>query len=112
MREDKTEDYEHNEDLARVLMVRNSDTLNTALLYLRQYKKQICKEQREIWIKSVDEKPKKYKMVIINFKGKLSRIKGKVTEGYWNGEYWDCYALLSGINEEITVDKWMYLPSV
>jgi len=48
MSKDKIEDYDHNEDLARVLMVRNSDTLNTALLYLRQYKEQICKEQREI----------------------------------------------------------------
>jgi|688.fasta_scaffold1045629_2 hypothetical protein len=63
------------------------------------------------WIDVKDKKPKKYQMVIINFKGKMSRIKGNVCEGWWNGEYWDCYAILTGLNENITVKKWMPLPS-
>ncbi len=63
------------------------------------------------WINIKDGMPPIYKPVLINFKGKLSRIKGKVTEGWWNGEYWDCFALLVGQNEKITVIKWMSLPT-
>ena len=63
------------------------------------------------WIKTSDKMPRKYKMVIINFKGKLHRIPGKVTEGWWNGEYWSCYACDQGRNESITVAKWMEKPN-
>jgi len=62
------------------------------------------------WINVQDKLPKKHQMVIMNFEGKMSRIKGKVTEGWWNGEYWDCYSILDGRNEKITVIKWMELP--
>lgn len=64
------------------------------------------------WVSVKDGLPKKYKHVIMNFTGKMSRIKGKVCEGWWNGEYWGCYAILNGLNEKITVIKWMDLPKV
>ena len=63
------------------------------------------------WIDVKDELPKKYKMVIINFNGTMSRVKGNVCEGWWNGKYWDCYAILTGLNEKITVIKWQNLPT-
>jgi len=63
------------------------------------------------WINVQDRLPKKYQSVIMHFKGRMSRITGKVTEGWWNGEHWDSYSILDGRNEKITVIKWMELPS-
>ena len=63
------------------------------------------------WINTSDQMPFKYKMVIINFEGNLSRVGGKVTEGWWNGNYWDCYARISKLKESITVAKWMPKPN-
>lgn len=62
------------------------------------------------WIDVKDKMPENHKEVIIHFKGKMSRVKGNITVGSWDGDDWDCYALLIGLNEKIVVTKWMEMP--
>lgn len=62
----------------------------------------------EEWTKVEDDLPKKYKMVMIKYKGKMSRVKNtnNTYVGWYNGSEWDNYAILIGINEKITVTHW------
>lgn len=62
------------------------------------------------WINAEEKLPKKYVSVLFAFKGKISRVKGKVCEGWYNGEYWDCFASLDGLNEKFKVTHWQPLP--
>lgn len=66
---------------------------------------------RDGWIRVEDGLPKKYKSVIMKFKGVLSRVDDKVCEGWYDGDHWDCFALLYGMNEKITVTHWQPLPA-
>lgn len=64
------------------------------------------------WISINDKMPNKYQFVIVYFpKGKFKRINGRICEAWYNGKYWDNFALLAGENEhQINVTHWMPLP--